>query len=333
MKSILIISFVSLAIGYCIVTAEEAVKLDEVDPKLEAELRKLAPEFVKLSEKLDKKLHNKHDHEENLNTAKKMLKKATAGCLGACIIRSSWVKALELYVSMESTYGKCDTLSYKILYKNYMAILRLADKSADVTRAADLLDFYRWKRFDTCRNLHSREFARRSEGVPANIMAIVGKTFHSLDIPQLIAPGSSDRFEAEYVDLLEMPNPRFSQSVEAQRELARQVLNHVKSSEPTALALFQDVGKIEPNLLRPEFDKFLFEPCKIYRQKLGVFLNEARFDAIYNTNKRVQRRFFNENEEFYRAMINNRLCRSLLEEREKLYEPLAGAWNGELHSE
>lgn len=326
MKFMPVVCLAIVAVNSCLVSATQIVDLDDVDPKLEAELRKLTPEFAKLSKILkDHGIQHEIDDEHSgkpFLIARRLLKETSTGCLGlGCLVRSPWAKALELFIGLESTRGKCDTKSHEILMKNYIAI-EMGSKSADVSEAQKVLDFYRQKHFFSCRNYHKLMFSLSSSQMQQGALAKVKKAFRSLDVPRLIPPESSDRFHGDYKDLIDMPNPQFSQSEEAQQELARQVLAQVKAHSLQGGAEIKSDAKS----LKKYFNEYLFEPCKVYRDELGAMLTEARFDATYNFFEGAQEEFVRRNEQFYRGLINNRLCRVLLEERKKLQESLGKAW-------
>lgn len=325
-RAIILAVAVIAIISCCVVSIQfEEVELDDVDPKLRAELQKLTPQFVRFSKILKEKLDNNPDlFSKNMDVAKRELKKAkTIGCFGACLTArwtDPWIKSLEIYTSMERTQDRCDTESYEILLKNFLATEK-AGIFDNLINVREAINFYRCNHFKLCREVYRQEFAERLKRVSEDTLLKIQNAFTSINTLSF----KSHEYLHETIDLFDMQDPKFSQATRARQTLARTVFLQVKGSSNQKVESL--IKPIEFEVSKKMFDEYLFEPCEIYRKELGSIPIEARFDATCTADRKAQYEFIRGDDDFHRGLINFRLCGSLLEEREKLYEPLAKALN------
>lgn len=349
MKSIVAIAVVVVVVATVApplgVEAEQFMGVTDLGPAKNDECVKVRPYFVKLNEALAIKLPQNQDPEKNFAVARELLASYKSSS-SSKLLESKKVhkakkyqrKALELFAALENTLDddkKCTGESYEILAKNWLAnddYDQGAMSKFDVlNRTRNIMEFYRQRHARQCRPIYKRKFAAAVGQVPAQHLHRVQLAFETLDM------GDFGTETVRGKNLLTMPSVVFSWKFipKPGEKIVKQVGEQVIGSElwDSLKPRFDEktFKKTYPTVVRRVFDDYLFEPCQSYRQRLADILGPARFDATLEDGDE-QQEFVYGDQRFYRAMINNRLCRSLLDDdREKLYKVFGEFWEKWVH--
>lgn len=284
----------------------------------------LATQFWDLNVALVKKLPDNENPEANLAAVKRMLGFRSSLCRPACLFdkqrSKERKKALQLFVSLEETSGKCDLESFKILAK----ILESTNSRTGLlirSRIARVLTHYRRKHAEECRPKYRQMYDERIRRMNKDGLERLKVAFSGLKLVETISVQPVWDGNA----VVGIPTIRFTdpKTQSALRHIVGQVIGEArKSSHWKAM-------KSEPAMA---LDEFLFSPCKIYHELLNEVLTPARFDVLVEKSDLDADddddgfRYFKGDYEFSDAIVYNRMCRSLLEEQQILKELMLVIW-------
>lgn len=275
---------------------ENSRPTEYVGTDLSIEEEKIAENLVEYYEELDKALREKlpdnADPEANITAAKEILSKKSLSMRG---LRK---KAYKFFVFLETTVGgKCDLESYKILARNYEAIRGRDQHFAKRKRVEDVLRHYQLQHAKECGPRYRQMYKNLIGSMDTDDLERLTHFFSGLEISDFGHAMFGAETALETTSLASIPTIRWDNYNSAIHKIGMKVKRYPDSKK----------------LKKPskKFHHYLLEPCKTYRNLLNAVLSPARFDAKTNAD------FIEDDWEFTDAMFYNRICGSLLDEKEK----------------
>lgn len=284
----------------------------------------LAPLMNKIAEQLDQELPNNKSPEDNISMAKTILEGFGSAIMGNKKLHR---KALKLFVSLEGVAGKCNMESFKILKANDIAI---ENRHQAHNRVRDVFNQIKAKHVQECRPQYKQRFAELVEKVSADDLEKLDKSLDEQEEYNFFEAPRGHGFPPESRGPLAINHPDFSAkgAFRARYQLALNVAEQVIAS-PKFQSLESQMNIEVPPRGTPKaetdvFEKYVFGPCKRFREHLADVLTPARYEATF---EELEMDVFSpEDQAFYNALFHNNFCSYLLKAKSTLRSQLRNSW-------